>query len=467
MNMNNLTQSTNETQRRVVPYVTDKLDITPLIIQKLKEENDNILFFNEFYIYENGYWKKRDQYFIKKLIQKFCEDTGFEKTYFKHYKNVDDLLKQAQLDLYKEINSKKNVLNFTNGTLELDTMQFREHRKEDYLFYCLPYKYDNEAQCPKWLEFLDEVLPQKDLQTAIQEAVAYLLSGLHLEKITYLKGNGRNGKSVYLEVLNGVLGQENVSHIPIETIVKNDGKGIYQMLNKLANITYETSSSILNTPAFKSYNSGEPMNVKKLYHDEYTTTNYPQTIVASNSMPRSTDNSEGFFRRLNIIPFNVTIPLEKVNPNLKNELLEESAGILNWIIEGIIRLRENKRFTPCQIIEDLQNQLRADQDNVFGFIYENNYIPSKTQKIQFNQLYGNFETFCLTNDYKPVRKKTFKQRLSSLGYLIKNSTNNQLYVWIDKEPKTEFQEVEEETSPQQTHQFETVDLFGDETECPF
>ena len=105
-------------------------------------------------------------------------------------------------------------------------MHFRDHRKDDYIFYSLPYSYDAQADCPKWKAFIKEVLPQEDLQIAIQEAMGYPLSNLHLEKIVYFVGNGRNGKSVCLDVLSTVLGEKNVSHVPIETIVKNDGKGL-------------------------------------------------------------------------------------------------------------------------------------------------------------------------------------------------------------------------------------------------
>ena len=219
-------------ENKVIPFYSDRNDIVPFIIEKLKQSNDNIMFFENFYIYKNGYWQKKGELYVKKLIQEFCFENGFEAKHFKLYKKVDDLFNQAKLDLYTEVNTNRNILNFKNGTYEIDNMCFREHRKDDFAMYCLPYEYSPKANCPNWIAFLKEVLPQEDLQIAFQEAVAYPLSNLHLEKISYLVGSGRNGKSVALGVVCYVLGEENISHVTLEQIVKNDGKGVYQMLNK-------------------------------------------------------------------------------------------------------------------------------------------------------------------------------------------------------------------------------------------
>lgn len=441
---------------KMFPFVSDKNEIVPFIIEKLKQSNDNIKFFEDFHIYENGYWQKKGEFYIKKLIQEFCSENGFELKHFKLYKKVDDLFNQAKLDFFTEVNTNLNILNFKNGAYELDNMVFREHRKDDFIFYSLPYDYDATADCPKWKAFIKEVLPQEDLQIAIQEALAYPLSKMHLEKIIYLFGNGRNGKSLSLEVITNVLGNENVSHVPLINITKNDGLALQQMENKLINISYENSSKIFDTSALKSYISGEALNVKRLYQDSYSTTNYPQSLMASNSMPQSDDFSEGFYRRFRFIPFNVTIEKDKVNPNLKNELCEELAGIANWLLEGVRRLRENKKFTYCPTIEALQNEYRVESDNVSMFLDEKMYIPSLNNKQLLSQLYNEFDTFANENGYRTMSKKTFSSRIKTLGFKIERLTANQNYVWVEIGSKKNIANL-----------VEAEDYFPDETETPF
>ncbi|MDD2576780.1 MAG: phage/plasmid primase, P4 family [Bacteroidales bacterium] len=462
-----LQEEENSKGAKIVSFYNEKTDLVPFIIGRLKEQNDNIKYFIDFYIYEEYHWQLKEEFYIKKYIQEFCEDINIDSKQYKYYKKVDDLFAQAKLDLYTEMEPKKNLLNFKNGTLELDTMQFREHRREDYLFYCLPYDYDMEAKCNKWEAFLDEVLPQKDLQLAFQEAVAYPLSNLHLEKMSFVIGSGSNGKSLALSVIAYVLGEKNVSHVTLEQIVKNDGKGIYQMLNKLINITFECSANILNTSAFKSYVSGEALTVRKLYNNEYTSTNYPQTIIASNSIPQSSDFSEGYYRRFNFIPFDVTIPKDKINPNLKEELCVEAPGIMQWIIEGIIRLRENKRFSKCETIEKMQNEYRIESDNVCSFLFENNYTQSNTKKMLFSSLYREFEDYCQEYNYKPLGKKNFKQRLAKLNYEIKYCTGNNLFIWIEKKNNNEETTKIIVEVPEKKENKENDSLFDMSMKCPF
>ncbi|MDY4789301.1 MAG: hypothetical protein SO179_01885, partial [Bacteroidales bacterium] len=90
-------------ENKVIPFYSDRNDIVPFIIGKLKQSNDNIMFFENFHIYENAYWKKKGELYVKKLIQEFCFENGFEAKHFKLYKKVDDLFNQAKLDLYTEV----------------------------------------------------------------------------------------------------------------------------------------------------------------------------------------------------------------------------------------------------------------------------------------------------------------------------------------------------------------------------
>lgn len=465
---NSIAVYNNEKGKKSISFIPEKSEVTTLIIDQLKQSTNELFFNQNFYFYENGYWQKKDEYLIKKFIQDFAYNNSFDEKYYKPYKKANDLYNQAMLDFYTEISSNKGVINFKNGSYELDNMVFREHRKDDFVFHCLSYDYDAQADCPKWKTFIKEVLPQEDLQIAIQEALAYPLSKVHLEKIIYLFGNGRNGKSISLEVITNVLGNENVSHVPLINITKNDGLALQQMENKLINISYENSSKIFDTSALKSYISGEALNVKRLYQDSYSTTNYPQSLMASNSMPQSDDFSEGFYRRFRFIPFNVTIEKDKVNPNLKNELCEELAGIANWLLEGVRRLRENKKFTYSPTIEALQDEFRVDSDNVYSFLNDENCIQSTNQKKLLSLLYKEFEDYCEFNGYKTMGKKTFKYRLISLGYKIQRATGNQLNVWIEKKS---FDDCTNATSSEITEYESTItkndSLFDNPTNCPF
>lgn len=431
MNINNsLILSTKENR---VPIITnDKSIIIPYVIEELKKENDSILYNNGFYVYSGSYWKSVNEKNISLFFKDYAIKIGCPEKVASPYWGIEAFVKQAEYDLFTEFSTNKNILNFENGTLELDTLIFREHRKEDYLLYSLPYAYDKEAQCPRWLKFLDEVLPNKDLQTLLQEAFAYPLSRLHLEKLVYLYGEGLNGKSVALDVYSRILGRENTTAISLEQITRQDGLYIAQMIGKIANISYENTQKIYNNAIFKSYVSGERLPVKRLYENPFMTDEYPPSIISSNNMPIVDEFTNGYFRRFLFLPFMVTIKKENINPNLTNELCEELSGICNWLIEGVKRLKENKKFTAVEAVNKAFDDFRMESDSVYLFVDELMYKPSEERKILLSQLYAEFEAWAQAYGYNKMSIRTFSKRLKSLGFEIKKSTANATFIWFEK-----------------------------------
>lgn len=431
MNINNsLILSTKENR---VPIITnDKSIIIPYVIEELKKENDSILYNNGFYVYSGSYWKSVNEKNISLFFKDYAIKIGCPEKVASPYWGIEAFVKQAEYDLFTEFSTNKNILNFENGTLELDTLIFREHRKEDYLLYSLPYAYDKEAQCPRWLKFLDEVLPNKDLQTLLQEAFAYPLSRLHLEKLVYLYGEGLNGKSVALDVYSRILGRENTTAISLEQITRQDGLYIAQMIGKIANISYENTQKIYNNAIFKSYVSGERLPVKRLYENPFMTDEYPPSIISSNNMPIVDEFTNGYFRRFLFLPFMVTIKKENINPNLTNELCEELSGICNWLIEGVKRLKENKKFTAVEAVNKAFDDFRMESDSVYLFVDELMYKPSEERKILLSQLYAEFEAWAQAYGYNKMSIRKFSKRLKSLGFEIKKSTANATFIWFEK-----------------------------------
>lgn len=427
---NNLILSTKENR---VPIITnDKSIIIPYVIEELKKENDSILYNNGFYVYSGSYWKSVNEKNISLFFKDYAIKIGCPEKVASPYWGIEAFVKQDEYDLFTEFSTNKNILNFENGTLELDTLIFREHRKEDYLLYSLPYAYDKEAQCPRWLKFLDEVLPNKDLQTLLQEAFAYPLSRLHLEKLVYLYGEGLNGKSVALDVYSRILGRENTTAISLEQITRQDGLYIAQMIGKIANISYENTQKIYNNAIFKSYVSGERLPVKRLYENPFMTDEYPPSIISSNNMPIVDEFTNGYFRRFLFLPFMVTIKKENINPNLTNELCEELSGICNWLIEGVKRLKENKKFTAVEAVNKAFDDFRMESDSVYLFVDELMYKPSEERKILLSQLYGEFEAWAQAYGYNKMSIRTFSKRLKRLGFEIKKSTANATFIWFEK-----------------------------------
>ncbi len=306
-------------------------------------------------------------------------------------------------------------MNVSNGTLVIKSdgsVTLREHDKADFFFYCLGYCYDSEAECPLWQAFIDRVLPQADAQLLLAEFIGYcLMPGHELEKMLLLYGEGLNGKSVTLEVIESLLGSVNVSYLSLADLTNDDVKraGIE---GKMLNISHESGKDV-NPNVLKQLTSGERVLIKHLYRDPRETNDYGKLIAAFNILPRA-ENTFGFFRRLMILAYQVTIPKEEIDRQLASKLKSELPGILRWVLQALPALMTRREFSPCESSDKALEQYRLQSDNVRLFLSE--ACEESEYTTQASELYTAYRSYCINSSLKAIGKNKFYDRLEGLGY---------------------------------------------------
>lgn len=255
----------------------------------------------------------------------------------------------------------EDKINFGNGTLDLKTGTLCKHDWADYFRYVLPYDYDKNASCPTFMKYLNEVMPEKEAQDVLSEYVGWLfMPGLKLEKILFLYGSGCNGKSVFIDVVEALLGKENISHESLSDLCGEYGANSRSNLaGKILNTCSDVAPNAFAGDLFKRIASGEPISTKILYKDVTTLTDYAKMIFCLNELPKTNDTSNGFYRRFLIAPFNVQIPKNRINPNLAKDIIfHELPGIMNWVLKGRERLVKNGKFTDSPVMKKTLEEYR-------------------------------------------------------------------------------------------------------------
>ena len=228
-------------------------------------------------------------------------------------------------------------INFRNGTLDLKSGVLCKHNWMDYFRYVLPYDYNRNATCSLFTRYLNEVMPEKEAQDVLSEYIGWLfVPGLKLEKILFLYGSGCNGKSVFIDIVEALLGKENISHESLSDLCGEYGANSRANLaGKILNTCSDVAPNAFSGDLFKRIASQEPISAKILYKDVTTLTDYAKMMFCLNELPKTNDISTGFYRRLLIAPFNVQISPNRINPNLpKENISNELPGIMNWFLEG-------------------------------------------------------------------------------------------------------------------------------------
>ena len=305
----------------------------------------------------------------------------------------------------------KVLINVRNGTLEvssLGSVVLREHRKEDLFTHTLKYVYDEQADAPQWQRFLDRVLPEQEAQQLLAEFIGYCLMKHHrLEKMLWLYGTGQNGKSVTLEVIESLLGSANVSYLSMADLTNDDVKRS-GFEGKMLNISTESGRDV-NPNVLKQLTSGERVTVKRLYCDPRETNDYGKVLASFNDLPRA-ENTFGYFRRLLILSYDVTIPKEEVDRHLADKLKGELSGILNWVLQALPGLMKRGEFTHSRNCEQALEKYRLMSDNVMLFTSEKCQPYEYTTNGQ--EVYTAYRNFCFDSSLKPVGKQKFYERLA-------------------------------------------------------
>lgn len=397
-----------------------------VIEQVLKIARDNSFGlarkYDFFYLYNGAYWQLLDDQQLTDFLGKAAEKMGVEKFDARHYQFRDELLKQFMVSAHlqkPETNEKTTIINLMNGTLEIgNNTILRPFSDSDFITYQLPYDYDPEADAPRFMDYINEVLPDKSAQEVIAEFLGYVFipnSHLKLEKALLLYGSGANGKSVFFEIIKALLGNENLSSYSLSSLTNETGYYRAEIANKLVNYASEISGD-LEAARFKALVSGEPIEARKPYGQAFILENYARLIFNTNELPRDVEHTLAFFRRFLIIPFNVTIPESKQDKELANKIIEhELPGVFNWILSGLQRILSQRNFSRCEAAEQELNDFKKQSDSVQMFLEDQNLTPSPENWIQIKELYARYRNFCSEDGNRPVSKKVLMKRLGNIG----------------------------------------------------
>lgn len=322
--------------------------------------------------------------------------------------SISAIRKHLERRISREYQPKKHLIAFNNVVFDMDLNETYPHAENLETNICMPYDYDPKAECPMFLRFLSEVLPSAGLRETVQEFCGALFVDRRLykiENILFLIGTGQNGKGVFSEAIQNMLGAGNYTSFSVERLVKSSDKAgnIAAMNGKLANICPDMSKGDISGGDFKIIVSGENIQARFQYGRSFQATELPLIIANVNEMPVTTDHSYGHHRRPLPIPFNVTISNETKDVELPTKLRGEVSGIFNWVYEGRKRFIKNDgKFSEGPEVLAEKERIRVESNSVLQFLAANEYSAKRSEGaveiyLTNKELYKAYQDHC--NDY--------------------------------------------------------------------
>ena len=330
------------------------------------------------YCYTGEYWVKVSDWDLKVFLRDAYQKISGNPSKGVGRDIVEGLFKQFPYTVMNfGVAQVQGKINFLNGTLDLGTGNVYQHSFTDYFRYVLPYDCIPGAPYPIFMKYLDEVLPDKKTQMVLAEYIAWsFLPDLKLEKVLFLYGSGCNGKSVFVDVIEALLGRDNVSHESLSDMCGEfGGNSRANLAGRLLNTCSDVAPNAFSGDIFKRIASGEPISTKILYKDVVTITDYARMIFCLNELPKTNDRSDGYFRRFLIVPFKVQIPKSKIDPKLTQKIIStELPGIMNWVLDGMRRLIKQQGFTESKLCQrELEKYKAGKSKNEISLILPEGY----------------------------------------------------------------------------------------------
>jgi len=399
----------------------------PKVVESLVSTHNIIFSGNTFYLYANGYFRLCED---KTIEKKIWELLG-EKISSYAIREVIALLKIKTDIPITELNC-GDIFNLKNCIVEIlpsGGVQTYEHLPELLSTRRFDIEYNPEAKCENWIKVVNEILEDDENKVnLLQEYFGLCLTrDMRQEKALFLLGEGANGKSVMLFVLQELLGESNYSTLSVGNF--KEKHALECLVGKLANISTETTANgIIEDSNFKAIVSGDAIYIEPKFKKGFSYRPFCKLIFALNTMPKTNDRTDAFFRRMLIVKFNKQFPDFEQDKTLKYALLNELDGIFNWCLGGLLRLRERGGFYISKEMQDEIFEFKKDNNTVLGFLEEDCRYDS-AGVISKSELYKAYQAWCGDNGSYALGKNNFGKEIKKLKNVTDGKDSNER-IWI-------------------------------------
>ena len=329
-------------------------------------------------------------------------------------------------------------VNFKNGIYDLQLEEYEAHTPTIFALNQINCIYNPDAKCKYVDTLLDNVsCKNASIRTLLEEMLGYILIGdCRFQRSFILLGEGANGKSVFLDMIVNWLGSENCSSLALEDL--SDRFRPSQLVGKMVNIGDDSGADLLkNTAIFKKLVTGDPITLEFKHGQPFSYSNKAKMIFSANNLPPSSDKSNGFMRRMTIIPFNAKfLPTDDdYDPLISQKVCTEEAKsyILNIAIKAAKRLIKNKQFTIPDEVKDEIDKYEIANNNVLSYINE---VPPIVDK-DVTKTYANYCLYCVKNNTSPYKINKFIEEIlrhdTELTIDMETTETGKIRTWRKKE----------------------------------
>lgn len=407
-----------------------KLLYEPEVIRSDNNKNST----PEIYVYNNGIYEQKGI----STIGEFTRSTykgAFTKELLNEIITKITYDKECTIDQEEFFKDKhKHLLPLQNGVYNIQEKKLINYNRTYKFFTKIPVEYKEGQDCPEIKKFIHEVLGgEEEAIMQMQEFIGYLLlREYRYEKLVMMLGKGSNGKTRLIELLTRFIGKENTSSVTLKAL-SEDQYSAGLLFGKYANLAGDIGNEpIHNSDVIKALTGGDQISANRKHMSHLKFQNHAKLVFACNELPPTYDDSHGWWRRWLFFQFPIKyvkkevyeqIPVENkhmygiADPDIMDKIStrEELSGLLNWGLEGLHRLIDNKGFTERHSTDKLRHMWKKESNSFYSFItecFEHEYDAV----VKEDDLMQWYSVYCKIKRQPVASKKTFNYVMQELGF---------------------------------------------------
>jgi P4 family phage/plasmid primase-like protien len=311
------------------------------------------------------------------------------------------------------------LFNCENGTLDLRTGELLPHKANNFITKNCGIEFDPEAKAPRWDKFLNEVMQGDFVMISYLKRIAgYAMTGSTNEQCIFvLLGDGRNGKSTFIEILKSVFNDYS-QKARADSFLTGKTEGANNDIARLDGVRLCVASEIgsektLNEPLVKEMTGGDTVTARFLYKEYFSFKPQFKIILAVNDEPKINGKDLGIWRRIRLIDFGHTVPLDEIDNDLMEKLILEAPGILAWAVQGCSSWLEFGLEDPLAVLKSTEAfRTRSDSFEAFW----KTCVEESEEDFPANKFYAEYEAWSHANKFEPLSINRFGREMTRRGH---------------------------------------------------
>lgn len=417
------TESTDSDKPAPVKYTKGAFEKNAM---KFIKANPLVYYLEEYYRYKGKYWHKCDTAIIERDVHLALSNRAFTMA------DINATITTVRRFATREAFSvPPTMVCFQNGVVDLKgwdkgkmNLELKAHDKDHHATSILNFDFDPEAQCKRWLKFLDEVFEsdENSIRLLQQFMGYYLVYDYRWQKILVMLNKSRSGKGTIVKVIRELVGE--AAFAP--TTLTKLGSSFeldplrYAKVAVIADAKQAKRDNLSQShETLLNISGNDPVSVERKHKQSINTVIPARLLIVANEYPKFNDSQGALRNRTSILNFNVSFA-DRQDVNLFAKLKKELPGIFNWALRGLVDLAETGNFVETEAGAAKARELGVYQNPLGTFVEEILY-QKKDATISTNDLYELYQRFCRSVDVYCMVKVEFSRRLTHLAPWIGHS----------------------------------------------